>query len=465
MITATHLTTSDGGLSGGTSFNTASITPSANKLVLLAVWQSAASGTPNTPTVSGNGLTWVQVATYQLSYNTARRMTIFRAMGASPSAGAVTVDFGGQSQTFFSWSISEFDGVAKTGTNGSDAVVQSSNAEQNGTYSGLTVTLGTFANAANAAWGYILNGGTNAITSGSGFTELSNISTALGRSASEFKLNDTTVDWSWSSQNNNSQAIAVEIQSERAIKKINGVARASIKKLMGKTIIGGNEIATMPLASDANLKAYYRFESGALTTDSSGNGYTLTNNNTVGEGTGKFGGCSDFGSANTNKSFSIASDVGIAGNSPMSIVFWINIQTAPATNGYYTLVQHRSTTGADRAFDVIYFDNSGTKRLYINASATLNNIVQDLGTSAWHLIGAVRTTTTSELYVDGVWKQSAALGSTTYSQNKLLLGGDTGTFSSTFMDDATFFNDGLTATEMSNIYNTQIKKYMGVSNV
>ena len=31
----------------------------------------------------------------------------------------------------------------------------------------------------------------------------------------------------------------------------------------------------------ANLKAYYRFESGALTTDSSGNGKTLTNNNNI----------------------------------------------------------------------------------------------------------------------------------------------------------------------------------------
>lgn len=49
------------------------------------------------------------------------------------------------------------------------------------------------------------------------------------------------------------------------------------------------ELNNTILKNSANLKAYFRFESGAETTDSSGSGYTLTANGTPTYGTGKFG--------------------------------------------------------------------------------------------------------------------------------------------------------------------------------
>jgi len=56
--------------------------------------------------------------------------------------------------------------------------------------------------------------------------------------------------------------------------------------------MASKEINTITgIINSANLKAYYRFESGALTTDSSGEGHTLTAISDPAESpSGKFGG-------------------------------------------------------------------------------------------------------------------------------------------------------------------------------
>ena len=120
-ITVTHLATA-GTTTNATSFATASITPTANRLVLA--WVTSRVAAAGIPTASGNGLTWVQVATIA-DGSGGIRLTVFRAMGASPSAGAVTFDFGGVSQTSCCWSIAEYGSVDTSGTNGIWAVVQS----------------------------------------------------------------------------------------------------------------------------------------------------------------------------------------------------------------------------------------------------------------------------------------------------------------------------------------------------
>src|SRR3990167_9125246 len=71
----------------GTSFTTASITPTANALVIAVVHGRRASGDMPSPTLSGNGLTWVEIGNDDIGGN--RQTAMFRAMVASPSAGAV----------------------------------------------------------------------------------------------------------------------------------------------------------------------------------------------------------------------------------------------------------------------------------------------------------------------------------------------------------------------------------------
>lgn len=197
-----------------TTYSTASTTPSAGKLVLCAVASSKAS-TPDLPTVSGCGLTWVQVATvlFDTVGTPTKRVTLFRAQG-TPSSGAVTANFGGVAQTGCNIFVCEIGPVDQGGTNGSAAVVQSAtNAVDSAT--SITVTLSAFGNSSNGAYGCeFTNLGTNS-TVGSGFSLIARggYSTPSHTGNTEFKASeDTSVDWTFSSGNAGAIAIEVKLQ-------------------------------------------------------------------------------------------------------------------------------------------------------------------------------------------------------------------------------------------------------------
>lgn len=163
--------------SNASSYATGSITPTANRLVLAAVSNfRGGSGAIEIPTLTGNGLTWVQVATVQsANANLGRRVTVFRAMGASPSAGAVTIDFAGATQSNCAWSIIEFSDIDTSGTDGSGAVVQSKTASNTTGTAGTADFDAAFGDAVNNATYSALTmggGGTDVITHEAGFTEL-----------------------------------------------------------------------------------------------------------------------------------------------------------------------------------------------------------------------------------------------------------------------------------------------------
>lgn len=212
-ISMTSLT-SGGSASSANSYATASISPSASKIILLGVANPRGAGSPNIPTVTGASMTWTQVATYLDSSASLRRITLFRSVNASPGSGALTIDFAGQSQDACMWSVTEVTGADTGGTNGSNAIVQTATGEANGTVTGVTATLGAFSNASNATFGIVRHNSNGlAITEGSGFTELSEVAITNNRYQTQYKAtNDTTVDWSWSSTSLNATAIAAEIK-------------------------------------------------------------------------------------------------------------------------------------------------------------------------------------------------------------------------------------------------------------
>lgn len=210
-MAAFHLT-SGSNETNQASYNTDSISPGSNRLVLLFVYSELGAGTPVTPTASGNGLTWVEVNTEVV--NTTAKMTLFRAMGASPSGGAITISFGAESQSRCLWQVTEFSEVVTTGSNGADAVVQVADNEAT-TGTSLTVTLSTFAKSDNATYGAIFKAGVETIDAGSGFTEL-NEETAngvLGTQTQWKSSADTSVDWSWATTATRVGAMAVEINT------------------------------------------------------------------------------------------------------------------------------------------------------------------------------------------------------------------------------------------------------------
>jgi hypothetical protein len=98
---------------GGDSFTLTSWTPGSNELVLVAV---ALRDTGITPTCSGNGLTFVQVAIVDNTQGQ-NSIALFRAMGGSPSVGQITVDVTGTTDPT-SAIASRFSGVDTSGTNG-----------------------------------------------------------------------------------------------------------------------------------------------------------------------------------------------------------------------------------------------------------------------------------------------------------------------------------------------------------
>lgn len=195
------------------SYTTTSYAPVGNKLLWAEVQSSPGgpSPTPEIPTMTGNGVTWVEEDT-QLDATGTHRTTWFRGMVASPTEGAATIDFGGQTQFHAFWSISEIGGVDTGGTNGSAAVVQTAKATASSA-STLSITLSAFASASNISFGSFGLPNFRTVTAGSGFTTIGSFGlSGVGTVFSEWKLNDTTVDVSLSAPATIS-GIAVEIKT------------------------------------------------------------------------------------------------------------------------------------------------------------------------------------------------------------------------------------------------------------
>jgi hypothetical protein len=217
-VTANHLETAGEALNQD-SYDTGSISPTANQLILLFVVSHVGGGTPGVPVVTGCNLTWVQAATITFDpiASPEKRMTLFRAMGGSPTTGALTIDFSSETQGRCIWSVSEFDGVDTGGTNGSAAVLQP-DSDRADLVTTLTVTLGAFGDAGNATVGAFAIGNNETITEGSGFAILGQAAADSENMqlASEWRNdNDTSVDASWSGTRD-AGGLAAEIKAAAA---------------------------------------------------------------------------------------------------------------------------------------------------------------------------------------------------------------------------------------------------------
>lgn len=166
-IGVTALTSSgNGSTTDASSYVTASITPSANKLIVIGALGRQASGTPATPTVTGCGLTWSQIVTNNPSAVATRRQTLLGATG-SPSTDTLTIDFGGTTQSQCWWSVFELDGVDLSG-GVAGAVVQTKTLNFNN-FQNVTLTMtSALANANNIVIGALFKFLNEAVTAGVG---------------------------------------------------------------------------------------------------------------------------------------------------------------------------------------------------------------------------------------------------------------------------------------------------------
>jgi len=138
--------------------------------------------------------------------------------------------------------------------------------------------------------------------------------------------------------------------------------------------------------SDGSVKALYHLEN---TVDSSGNGYNLTNNGSVGFNGAVFSNGGDTGSTNTTEWLSISDDYGIDGES-WSFAGWVNITTQPDENYDWVMVNQDDITNTLNY--VMYTEAGGTSTIGCTRQATAQDDADvryntTLSTGVWyHLI-------------------------------------------------------------------------------
>ena len=239
-VSGTNLTSggNENDPTGQTSFTTGSVSPTSNNLV-LASFAVRHTATSLSPAVSGCGLTWVQVALVRYdNTSTYRTLAVFRALGASPTSGALTISFGANSVTAWTYSIDQFSGIDTSGTNGSGAIVQAVTNYWNPTSSSpVTVTLSAFGSSTNATYGvFSEHGFVSSIGTGTGFSSLSSNVTSYASSyyliqSTEWKNSaDTTVDMTLNYTGSEVGGIGIEIKEYVAAggaPEVNGVSSST----------------------------------------------------------------------------------------------------------------------------------------------------------------------------------------------------------------------------------------------
>ncbi|HEY7480636.1 MAG TPA: galactose oxidase-like domain-containing protein [Gemmatimonadales bacterium] len=197
-------------------YTTSSISPAPNALITVAVLSHRASGAPVAATVTGGGMAaWAQVATVTFATigTPQKRLTIYRALSASPGSGPITISFS-QTVAHAQWIVSQWSGVDLSGANGAGAIVQSGSAGADAG-NGLTVTLTPFADPNNVAYGVFgVKKKAVAVTPGAGFTEIAeqpSVESTPSDLQAEWATNDNTINASWT--NLSAAALGVEIRA------------------------------------------------------------------------------------------------------------------------------------------------------------------------------------------------------------------------------------------------------------
>jgi hypothetical protein len=241
--------TSGTSATNATSYATASISPTANRLIVVAV-HSPASTAANAAApsgISGAGLTFVKlVDRANTAFGTA--VSLWRAMDAAPSTGALTITFANQ-QERCAWSVFEFDGVDTGGSNGSAAVNSNTASATNaGTTASATATLAAFAGANNGAvmaTGFFdATGVVKTCTPDTGWTEIHDLGlTEAGNRALSIETqwradNDTTAVGTWSANGG-----VLTVAAELVAASTGGISADCSFTEQGDTIAAGAALA------------------------------------------------------------------------------------------------------------------------------------------------------------------------------------------------------------------------------
>jgi len=243
------------------------------------------------------------------------------------------------------------------------------------------------------------------------------------------------------------------------IKKVNGV------------YMGSQEIASTALATDATLKAYYKFSTGALTTDSSAGGHTLTAiSDPAEDASGKFGGACAF---DGNDAYYVDNDADLAPSSTFSVGGWVKSSLASTRQ---SIVTKANQPPSSYSWGLEIMDDSKAQfNLWQTAGAgylTVSGLGSVITDGVWHfIVGTYNATgTIASLYLDGnlLGTDNTTTGTWNTTANRFEIGGraDGYNFLTGSLDDIFFFNGkALTSDEIYSLYKTGVKKLNGQVNL
>ncbi len=205
-----------------------------------------------------------------------------------------------------------------------------------------------------------------------------------------------------------------------------------------------------------NIVAYYKLQD---TSDSTGNGYTLTNNGSVPFNAALIGNGADLGAGNTTKSLNRLDNLGITGGA-VTLAGWVKLETEIAANAY-RLIEHISATNNVGEY-IDYEYNAGTRRLKFDrtrfGTATADVLYNvTLGTSNWNHVALTYNGTTVTAYFNGTLLST--VGSTgngaAGASNHFTLGANLAGTSllSGLIDEVGVWSRELTAAEVLSLYN------------
>lgn len=220
-------------------------------------------------------------------------------------------------------------------------------------------------------------------------------------------------------------------------------------------------------ASDSNCQAWWRLEDGALTTDSSGKGNTLTNSGVVSSAThqegsysGNFGGSQYEVIADSALSADFPGKGGTAAHD-MTICCWFRPDVVPGSSNYDALIGKYVTSGDLRTWN-LRMENSVLGFTIGYSSGTTNQTIAHasaLTTGRWYHVGVTYNASTRACTIR-IWDDTAGaiLGSDvgsafTYDMSpragEVRLGSyNGGNYLDGRLDDVVVFNRALSATEI-----------------
>jgi len=140
--------------------------------------------------------------------------------------------------------------------------------------------------------------------------------------------------------------------------------------------------------------------------DSSGNGFNLTNRNSVGFSAGKFANAAIFGNANSSKYLDIANNLTLNNYKAgiFTISCWVYCETNPASGADLAMWGFNNTTKEQTNFS--YLNDSGTYKFeftFYNGSAVeFLKWTYSLTLNTWTFVTFVKNGTTITVYVNGV---------------------------------------------------------------